>query len=64
MKTKQVKTFDSVAYFRAIKEKMAKMMEGMTLAQKKEFMKRVREWKVKLKLPDSVLHHTICKRKP
>ncbi|MDX2048720.1 MAG: hypothetical protein SFU87_18175 [Chitinophagaceae bacterium] len=48
MKTKQVKTFDSVAYFRAIKEKMAKMMEGMTLAQKKEFMKQIREGKIKV----------------
>ncbi len=46
MKTKRVKTFDSVAYFRAIKEKMAKMMEGMTLAQKKEFMKQIREGKI------------------
>ncbi len=48
MKTKEVKTFDSVAFFRAIKEKMAKMMEGMTLAQKKEFMKQIRERKIKV----------------
>lgn len=47
MKTKEAKTFDSVAFFRAIKEKMAKMMEGMTLAQKKEFMKQIRERKIK-----------------
>ncbi len=48
MKTKKVKTFDSVAFFRAIKEKMAKMMEGMTLAQKKEFMRQIREGKIKV----------------
>ena len=48
MKTKEVKTFDSVAFFRAIKEKMAKMMEGMTLAQKKEFMRQIREGIIKV----------------
>ncbi len=48
MKTKEVKTFDSVAFFRAVKEKMAKMMEGMTLAQKKEFMQQIREGKIKI----------------
>lgn len=47
MKIKDIKTFDSVAFFRAIKEKMAKMMEGMTLAQKKEFMRQIREGKIK-----------------
>ncbi len=48
MKTKETKTFDTVAFFRTIKEKLAKRMEGMTLAQKKEFMKQVREGKIKL----------------
>lgn len=48
MKAKETKTFDSVAFFRTIKEKLAKRMEGMTLAQKKEFMKQVREGKIKL----------------
>jgi hypothetical protein len=48
MKNKEVKTFDSVTFFRAIKEKMAKMMEGMTLAQKKEFMRQIREGKIKV----------------
>ncbi len=47
MKTKETKTFDTVAFFRTIKEKLAKRMEGMTLAQKKEFMKQVREGKIK-----------------
>lgn len=47
MTTKEIKTFDSVAFFRAIKEKMAKMMEGMTLAEKKEFMQKIRDGKIK-----------------
>lgn len=48
MTTKKVKAFDSVTFFRAIKEKMAKMMEGMTLAQKKQFMQQIREGKIKV----------------
>lgn len=48
METKDKKTFDSVAFFRAVKERLAKKMEGMTLAQKREFLRQVREGKVKL----------------
>ncbi len=48
MTTKEPKTFDSVSFFRAVKEKMAKMMEGMTLAQKKDFMRQIREGKIKI----------------
>jgi len=48
MKTKKEKDFDSVAFFRAIKEKLAAMMEGMTLEQQKEFMWNVREGKIKV----------------
>jgi hypothetical protein len=34
--TKEVKkTFDSVSFFRGVKQEMAKMMEGMTLGEKK-----------------------------
>ena len=46
MKNNQTKTFDTVTFFRAIKEKLAKKMEGMTLLQKKEFMQQVREGKI------------------
>ena len=46
MKNKTTKSFDSVALFRAIKEKLAKKMDGMTLAQKKEFMLLVRQGKI------------------
>ena len=48
MKTDKEKDFDSVAFFRAIKEKLAAMMEGMTFEQQKEFMLKVREGKIKV----------------
>ncbi len=48
MKNKETKTFDSVTFFRSIKEKLAKRMEGMTLLQKKEFMQQVRDGKIKI----------------
>jgi hypothetical protein len=46
MKIKEQKKFDSVAFFRIIKEKLAKRMEGMNLIQKKEFMQNVRDGKI------------------
>ncbi len=48
MKNKIKKTFDTVEFFRGVKEKLATGMAGMTLAQKKEFMLQVREGKIKL----------------
>ena len=48
MKTKTEKTFDTVAFFRAIKEKLAERMAGMTLEQQKDFMQKVREGKIKI----------------
>ena len=48
MKTETIKTFDTVKFFRSIKEKLAKKMEGMSLAQKKEFMLSVRQGKIKV----------------
>ena len=48
MKTKTEKSFDALNFFRAIKEKLAEKMQGMTLEQQKEFMKRVREGKIKI----------------
>jgi hypothetical protein len=48
MKTKKNKDFDTVTFFRAIKEKLAAKMEGMTLEQQKEFMRKVREGKIKI----------------
>ena len=40
--------FDAVAFFRAIKEKMAKATEGMNLEEKRNYWKLLREGKVKL----------------
>ncbi len=50
MKTtmKNKKTFDTVKFFRAIKEKLAARMTGMTLEQQKEFLRQVREGKIKI----------------
>ena len=46
MKTK--KTFDTVAFFRAIKEKLAAKMIGMTLEKQKDFLRQVRDGKIKI----------------
>jgi len=46
-KKKQKKSFDAVAFFRVIKEKLAKKMEGMTLQQQQEFMRQVRDGEIK-----------------
>ncbi len=48
MKTKSEKSFDTVAFFRAIKEKLAEKMLGMTIEEQKEFLKKVREGKIKI----------------
>jgi hypothetical protein len=45
---KQVKSFDTVAFFREIKKNLAKMMAGMNLSEKKDFMLKVREGKIKI----------------
>ena len=46
--TKTEKTFDTIAFFTAIKEKLAEQMAGMTLEQQKVFMQKVREGKIKI----------------
>ena len=48
MKTTTEKTFDTVKFFRAVKEKLAARMVGMTLEQQKEFLRQVREGKIKV----------------
>ena len=48
MKTETKKSFDTVAFFRAIKEKLAAKMVGMTLKQKNDFMQQVIEGKIKI----------------
>ena len=42
------KRFDTVAFFRSVKEKMAKATEGMTLKEEREYWKLMREGKVTL----------------
>ena len=48
MKHKKEKLFDTVEFFRAIKEKLAAKMTGMTLEQQKDFMRQVRDRKIKI----------------
>ena len=44
------KKFDTVKFFRKVKEKLAIKMEGMTWQEKKEFMKQVRNGQIKIHL--------------
>ena len=48
MNTKTRKSFDTVAFFRTIKENLAAKMVGMTLEQQKDFIQKVREGKIKI----------------
>jgi hypothetical protein len=48
MKTGTEKKFDSVKLFRSIKEKLAERMINMTLKEQREFLRMVREGKVKI----------------
>jgi hypothetical protein len=48
MMTTVKKEFDTVAFFRAVKEKIAKTTEGMTLQQRRDYFQKVREGKIKL----------------
>lgn len=57
MKTKTIERFDTVEYFRIIKEKLAKSMADMTLEQQKDFMKKVREGKIEIEIPETELHY-------
>ena len=48
MKTKTEKKFDTVKFFREIKEKLAEKMTNMTLEEQREFLKQVKEGKLKI----------------
>jgi hypothetical protein len=48
MKQQVKKEFDTVAFFRAVKEKIAKATEGMTLPERRAFFEKIREGKIKL----------------
>ncbi|MDR1865769.1 MAG: hypothetical protein LBR08_09410 [Bacteroidales bacterium] len=45
---KAEKSFDTVAFFRTVKEKIAKATEGMTLQERCELFQKIREGKVTL----------------
>lgn len=42
------KKFDTVKFFRSIKEKLAERMINMTLDEQKEFLRKVREGEIKI----------------
>jgi len=46
-KVKKDKDFDAVEFFRAVKEKMAKATEEMTLQEKRNYWSLMREGKIK-----------------
>lgn len=45
--------FDSVKFFRSIKEKLADHMKDMTLEEQKEFLKKVRAGEINIEAKDS-----------
>ena len=54
---KQEKIFDTVAFFRKVKQKLSEKMKGMNLAQKQEFLKNVKEGKIKISLEQKLRKH-------
>jgi hypothetical protein len=48
MKTMIKKHFDTVNFFRSIKEKLSERMADMTFEEQREFLKKVREGKIKI----------------
>jgi hypothetical protein len=48
MKTMIKKKFDTVLFFRSIKEKLAEKMINMSFEEQREFLRKVREGKVKI----------------
>jgi hypothetical protein len=48
MKIITKKSFDTVNYFRQIKEKLAEKLSTMTLAEQKEYLRKIREGEIQL----------------
>lgn len=42
------KKFDTVKFFRSIKEKLAERMVNMSLEEQKEFLRKVKEGEIKI----------------
>jgi hypothetical protein len=51
MKQQIKKEFDTVAFFRAVKEKIAKETEGMTLSERRAFFEKIRKNEAVSKVP-------------
>ena len=45
---KKEKEFDTVAFFRSVKKKMAKATDNMTLEEERNYWRLIREGKMKL----------------
>ena len=48
MKTTTNKKFDTVKFFTSIKKDLAKRLEGMTIEEQRDFLKRVRDGEIKI----------------
>jgi len=48
MKTMTEKKFDTVKFFREVKEKLAARMANMSLEEQRKFLKLVKEGKIKI----------------
>jgi hypothetical protein len=48
MKTMTKKSFDTVKFFRLIKEKLAEKLSSMTLEEQKEYLSKVRSGEIKI----------------
>jgi hypothetical protein len=48
---KKDKKFDTVAFFRAVKEKLAEKMKDMSFEEQRAFLKQIREGKITITLP-------------
>lgn len=48
MKTMIKKKFDTVIFFRSVKEKLAEKMVDMTIEEQQKFLKQVREGEIKI----------------
>jgi hypothetical protein len=48
LKTMIKKKFDTVIFFRSVKEKLAEKMANMSFEEQRDFLRKVREGKIKI----------------
>ena len=53
------KKFDSVKFFRQIKQKLGERMSKMTLKEQKEFLKDIKNGKIKIEIEEYGAQHAI-----